>query len=367
MSAKKILFVTYNAPRSGASVLLLNLARALQEAAGCKTDFAFRSGGDMLDDFKTAGNVTCINTGHESITAKLVNRFVDKTGAVFKKLLSQPYDAVVLNTVLNADLAPLIRKYYTGKLVCYVHEMKAVIQALTGKELLKNVQGLIDAFIVPAHCMKDDLIKELGIVAEKIHILPSYIPVCTSGKATQEKKGKFIVGGCGTVEMRKGTDLFIELAQFFTKHYPDASVEFFWTGGNPHSIDFILLEQDIQKLNLSNTRLQPTMKDTADFYNSLDVFVLPSREDPYPLVVLEAANAAVPSVCFEEAGGAAAFIEGNGVIVPYLNIEQMAGAVHAYYTNPGKLKTDGEKAKAKLVQLHQNKTAIVNRFLEILQ
>ena len=65
-----------------------------------------------------------------------------------------------------------------------------------------------------------------------------------------------------------------------------------------------------------------------DWFRAGDVFLLPSREDPFPLVCLEAAEAGMPVVCFAEAGGMPDFVEDDaGFVVPYLDVEAMAEAV----------------------------------------
>jgi glycosyltransferase involved in cell wall biosynthesis len=59
-----------------------------------------------------------------------------------------------------------------------------------------------------------------------------------------------------------------------------------------------------------------------DYLSVFDIFALTSREDPYPLVVLEAALLQKPMVCFEKAGGAQDLIETDaGLIVPYLSLK----------------------------------------------
>ena len=59
--------------------------------------------------------------------------------------------------------------------------------------------------------------------------------------------------------------------------------------------------------------------------NACDLFCLPSREDPFPLVMLEAGALGKPMVCFDGAGGAKEFAaRGAGIVVPYLDVPAMA-------------------------------------------
>ena len=71
------------------------------------------------------------------------------------------------------------------------------------------------------------------------------------------------------------------------------------------------------------------------FFESLSLFLLPSREDSWPLVMLEAAAAGVPVVCFQRSGGAEEFLaKGGGTAVPYLDVEAMAQAAVRYVSEP---------------------------------
>ena len=60
----------------------------------------------------------------------------------------------------------------------------------------------------------------------------------------------------------------------------------------------------------------------------MDAFLLTSREDSGPMVMLEAAAFRIPILCFDESGGAPEFVAHDaGIAVPYLDIRQMADAL----------------------------------------
>jgi len=72
-------------------------------------------------------------------------------------------------------------------------------------------------------------------------------------------------------------------------------------------------------------------QDTDLFYGGADVFALTSREDPFPSVVLEAMDAGVPVVGFEEAGGFIGLLrEGCGLLVEQENATAFGEAVAAF-------------------------------------
>ena len=64
-----------------------------------------------------------------------------------------------------------------------------------------------------------------------------------------------------------------------------------------------------------------------DYYEVLNLVALTSREDPFPVAMLEAASSGLPIVCFDNAGGAPEFVQQDaGIVVPYIDIERMADA-----------------------------------------
>jgi hypothetical protein len=80
-----------------------------------------------------------------------------------------------------------------------------------------------------------------------------------------------------------------------------------------------------------------------------DIFCLTSREDPFPLVMLEAAALGKPVVCFDRAGGASEFCAlGGGLAVPYLDVEAMARTCGELLADPVPAGEVGQRA-AKVV------------------
>jgi glycosyltransferase involved in cell wall biosynthesis len=66
--------------------------------------------------------------------------------------------------------------------------------------------------------------------------------------------------------------------------------------------------------------------DVQDYYCAMDAFALTSREDPFPLVMLEAGALGLPVVCFANSGGGPEFAgSGAGLIAPYLDVEALVG------------------------------------------
>ena len=96
------------------------------------------------------------------------------------------------------------------------------------------------------------------------------------------------------------------------------------------------LAHDLRHLGLDDlVHFIGARQNPLDFYAAFDVFALMSREDPCPLVMLEAASLGKPVLCFEGSGVAPEFVgEECGYVVPYLDFEEMAGKALAVLRSP---------------------------------
>ena len=131
------------------------------------------------------------------------------------------------------------------------------------------------------------------------------------------------------MDWRKGPDLFVQLAAMVIRRLADRDVHFVWAGGDAGGPDRGGLVMDARRLGLGDRiRFVGPLEHLGELFAAMDVFALTSREDPYPLVMLEAAAAGVPLVCFEGGGGAPEFaLPDAGRVAAYLDVAGMATAV----------------------------------------
>jgi glycosyltransferase involved in cell wall biosynthesis len=88
-----------------------------------------------------------------------------------------------------------------------------------------------------------------------------------------------------------------------------------------------------------------------------DIFVLLSRDDPFPCVVHEAMAASLPIVAFDRAGGTPeALTEDCGLVVPYLDVQAMAERVCELLRSPGRIEEIGKKAEDRVRKLYRFET-----------
>lgn len=140
---------------------------------------------------------------------------------------------------------------------------------------------------------------------------------------------EILVGGCGTRDWRKGADLFVQLARTVSSLNRGQKVKFIWVGGGRGTVDFSRFEHDVKLCCLSEVVTSvENCRNPIDYFCAMDIFALTSREDPFPLVMLEAGSLGVPVICFNGSGGGPEFVaEGAGLVAPYLDVPALARQV----------------------------------------
>ena len=95
-----------------------------------------------------------------------------------------------------------------------------------------------------------------------------------------------------------------------------------------------------------------------EYFSAGDLFYLSSREDPFPLVSLEAAACSLPTICFADAGGMPEFVKNDaGYVVTYEDIDTVADKIAYLIDNPKVLQKLGECAKEKMLAHYTVDTA----------
>jgi glycosyltransferase involved in cell wall biosynthesis len=201
---------------------------------------------------------------------------------------------------------------------------------------------------------RDGLAPLVGVPAEDIEVLHS--PVDTAdvvtrggaGAAASDGSPTLVVGACGVVNERKGADLWVEMAKLVIDKRPDLSIRFVWVGRQPRDWP----QDRARELGIAD-EIEWT-GETGEPYPALaamDVFTLPSREDPFPLVVLEAMALGRPIVAFD-VGGVREQLGDAGAIVAAEQPEALAEAVIDLLDDPGARSILGTAAATRVADLY---------------
>jgi glycosyltransferase involved in cell wall biosynthesis len=366
----RLLAVSHDAFRAGAQIILLNFLRWIREREYAEVSVLLRDGGALEEEFKSLGQVWKL--GSESQRKSLRDRlsfghrqeFSPRKLADVIKSKYRP-EVIYVNTVMNGPVMPYLRSLNVP-IVTHVHELDMCMrQAMTGDQFTV-VDNNTDLFVVVSEAAKRNLIDNWGAPESKINLIHGFVPNIVNperieASLRQEYRHALgipddavVVGGCGTTDWRKGPDLFIQVAKYALSHSAASDVHFVWLGGESSGTRYEMLQYDVKRAGLgSRVRFLGEQGDSRPFFAAIDLLALTSREDPFPLVVLEAAMFARPTVCFSGAGGISEFVDhGCGRSAPYLDARRFAEAVVELTENPSLRKRLGHAARRRVTRFH---------------
>lgn len=354
----------------------------LLKATGIQMRLLLGDGGPLLDEYRAICPVVIWPTPDRYVVGALTDKVLWKLG-VWQKFHDRQTKAhqQVIRAQLGLDSVDLVfvntvtSSRWFGQLgipdkipvITFVHELDMSVRMYTRPDELKYLLGRTTQLLSVSKATARYYEQQQGF--DPAHItLYTLIDTPSLERNVQQARQQpsiyeslglpanaLIVGGCGNAEWRKGNDLFVTLARQVIGRTTaqDQPVHFVWVGVPPGSLrDDLLL--DIRKAVLADrVHLIPPTPDVLRYMSRFDVFVLCSREDPYPLVVFEAGLCGVPVVCFADAGGSPELVETDGgFIVPYLDIDTMSDRVLALLRQPGLRKQMGERLGQKILERH---------------
>jgi glycosyltransferase involved in cell wall biosynthesis len=341
----KIVFAGHNASRTGAPLSLLALVEHFARYAEQEIFIFLRAGGPLLELYRRHGHVI-VHDGRPSASNPI--------SAVIASLAHPQPKVAICNSIESWPLCSAFRGAKL-KIISMVRESIRPYPAMPIQTLLE----CSDEIIFNALAMKD-LAVEIDPRFENARTLPQGLhrPDFGTGDRTQARNwlreqlrlpdDAKVVLGCGSRTLGKGFDIFCQMAS----HIVDGeagNVRFLWVGGSASNAPELheWMKHDIKVLG-STDRITviDAVEDTEPYFLAADAFVLTSRDDAFPNVVLQAMSAALPIVLFEQSGGGPEAIAGGcGLAVPYLNANAMAKAVAEVLTSAELAAQLGAKAR----------------------
>ena len=350
---KKVLFISHDATRTGAPIVLIHLLRWLKNNTDIKFEILLKRGGELIPEFES------INPTHimykENIKRKLLRKLNlnDELSLIPLALIGKQYDLIYSNTITNGNLVSRLKEK-AKKIITHVHEMDSWIER-SGKDNWNEVVSQTTQFLAVSEPVRDCLIRR-GIKKDKIELLPECVSVPATPSLTDREsirealgisKSAFVVGGGGAEVWRKGCDVFVQLAAATIYRQRSRDFHFIWLGSHPDKESSMWLKHDSKLLGCEECiHCVGSVKNPEVYYSAMDTFVMTSREDPLPLVAIEAGMMGLPIICFNSAGGTADWVrEEAGYTVSYLDIAAMAEKIILLSSDQNMLRKKGSNAR----------------------
>ena len=372
----RVLVLGHGAERTGPPVYLVRVGRWLREHTDVQLEVVLMDGGPLLPDIEQLGPVTVLPEFGLQGRARYLPALGKRLGG---ERLAQAGRALALRSaargigeadVVWVNTAGSIRAlrylpHRPPRVLTQVHELSLGLERHLRLEDRDLIEASTDRYVTVSRPVTAHLVERWGIAPERIGHAAGVVdlPVPPVGRPLAEvrerigaRPGDLVVGTAGTVDWRKAPDLFLALAHELDRRV-DRRIVLVWLGGGPSSPawDWALEMRTAAGLD-DRVTFVGEQDDPLDWMRAFDLFVLPSREDAFPLVCLEAASVGVPVICFDS-GGIGDFVapEGEppaGAVVPFPDLAAMADACTALLLDDALRRRAGALARDRVAERH---------------
>jgi glycosyltransferase involved in cell wall biosynthesis len=370
-----VLFISHDITPAGAQIFLLRLLQAIRSTAPFDIEilvdlprpYAERASEHqraLLDEFQAIGPVHCLS----ELTGAPENLPEVRAGA---------YSLLYANTITLGPLLDSLQPV-TSPIISHVHELGFWMEHRTGLDAVRRQVRHTHRFVACSRAVREYLVDRLGVEAGQVETIHS---CASTAKArafrAQHSRAEvrsalgipeeaFVVAACGTFDWRKGAELFVPICVALRRRLGTRPFRAYWIGAYGQDIVKQQFDFEIAIAGLADeVQLLGAQSEPLRWMLAADCLALPSREDPFPIVMLEAASLGLPVVGFQGSGGVVEFVEnGAGLVVPYLDVEGFAAALARLADDP-RLVADCGREAASSVERRYDLSVSSQRVLDL--
>ncbi|MBK6671505.1 MAG: glycosyltransferase [Actinobacteria bacterium] len=323
----RLLAVSHEASQTGAPIVLAFLLDWLKKNSDVSVRTLLVEDGPLRARFEGAGEVSALTdrSGAELlgfIERGLLARGAGRLRRVPSALRYLPafasigrFDLVYLNSLTTLDVVPFLKQ--PTRVIAHIHEGPLTIASWRRTHAPKPRHlALVERWIAVSEETAEAIESLPGVARDTVVLHHPFIDVGAAQDRTvsADELGSLrismgippdaqVVVGSGTIDRRKGPDLFVQLAMAVRtgRRDDERPVHFVWVGGDLTGLDWPHLEADLQRTGADHV-LDRHVADPWPLFHLADVFALTSREDPFPLVCMEHAALGVPVVAYDSSG-----------------------------------------------------------------
>lgn len=343
----------------------LNFLRWLQRSAAVDVRNVLFEGGALLPQFQALAQTTVLKydsahgLGGRALSRSVQLQLAERRTARRLRTLgtaSQAVDLIYLNSVGTLRVLPYLAP--GPPVVAHLHEMKMVLRGMYRAPEIRQHLARIDRYIVPSRVAHDALLDAFPVSPDRVDICHELLDVRQiQGSADRGRKllgvspTVPVVLAAGTVEWRKGVDLFVQLGLRLHNLSLAEPPLLVWVGGElrhePETRREVQASARAAGLEGMLRWLDP-VDDLGDLLAACDVFVLPSREDAFPLVCLMAAAVGKPIVTFDRGVGTPDLLGDALACARYLDLAHLADVTAALLRDKTRAQSLGQRGRERV-------------------
>lgn len=182
--------------------------------------------------------------------------------------------------------------------------------------------------------------KNLKKVSKKIVVIPNSLSFEIKGKAQLIEKKIIAIG---RISYEKGFDLMVDMFSEFCKFNKDWILELIGSGNDDKKNKDLIKKHKLE----DKIKLLPATNDVISAYMNASIYLMTSRFEGLPMVLLEASECGLPMVAYDCKTGPSEIIKDgeNGFLIPCYDKKMMVEKLNLLCNDFELRKTMGEKAK----------------------
>lgn len=258
------------------------------------------SSGPLVDELKSRGT-EIIDCKVESVSWRSPLKFVSSVREKRELLARIGVDVVHMNEPgWNTDLV-LAAFLARIPVALHLHNPQLITRKNFNYSIAKKV------FLCSAGQI--DVIGNSELISDKLVVLHNAVDVgvFSAGQSIRREidipENDLVIGTVAQIAHRKGIDLFLDTAEQLLDHYPNLRFVIVGPQATNEESYFITMMARMREGRLkSAVKYLGGRKDIANVLTSFDVFFLPTRAEPFGMVIIEAMAAGVPVVASHVGG-----------------------------------------------------------------
>lgn len=170
--------------------------------------------------------------------------------------------------------------------------------------------------------------KNYNFIADKVLVITNSNPLPI--RESVENLDSKIIVSIGRLTYQKGYDLLIEAWSIIDKKHPDWSLHIYGKGEDRDKLETLIADK-----NLNNIILKGLTSNVQAVYDNAAFYVMSSRYEGLPVVLIEAQSRGLPIISFACPSGPAEIISDNidGYLVENGNVAMLAERINSLIEN----------------------------------
>lgn len=328
--SRDILFVTHELSRTGAPMAVLAAVRTAIENG----DFAVvvsPEDGPLREEFLKAGAIVVVDV------MAMHNDFM------FRRF-ARNFDIAVCNTLatgwavkaLNGGNVPVLWWVHEGSFV--MKHFKSIIPTDLGDNVHLFYAGEYAMSICASHFKSKN--------KQEILLYPVDESTISTDDILPHDSKKTVFLCCGSVEKRKGQDILMEAIQRLKPEYREKS-EFLIIGSVFEELVLKTIQKCAKETGIVKWLDSMPHEELEKYFQLQDCYVLPSRDDPFPVTCMESMSLSKPVIVSDMTGTSYEITDGeNGFVFASEDVDALVEKLEFVIDHPNEAREVGKNGYA---------------------